>query len=320
MIKLSIIIVNFKTKDLLRECLDSIQEDFKYEIIVIDNNSQDGSVGMLKKNYELRITNYELKIIENKENQGFAKAVNQGFKIVQGEYIVLLNPDTRIKKGDLKECLSHLEENSKIGILGCQLINTDGSIQASFGNFPSLITEFFQAFFLFKFFPFGRFIPFSFLSKHLFKKPHLVDWVGGGFMLFRKKVLDKIGGLDENFFMYFEDIDFCQRAKRAGWKIIYWPEIKILHHHMQSAKKDITQAWWQETESLIYYFKKYKKNLFVLKLFLYLRAYLQIFIVKYLSILLKIFKIEAVSLAGNKKKLLESYGKFLEKLRITKWR
>ena len=329
--RLSIIIVNYKTKDLLKDCLDSIKEDFKYEIIVIDNNSQDGSAEYINKfqipnsklqtNSKLQIQNPkqdsspEIRLITNKENLGFAKAVNQGLKIAQGEYILLLNPDTKIKQRDLSKCLGFLEKNSQIGILGCQLVNSDNSLQGSFGNFPSLMTEFFQATFLCKFFPFGRWIPFGFLSKRLFNKFHFVDWVGGGFMLFRKEVLDKIGGLDEKFFMYFEDVDFCKRAKQAGWKIIYWPEVKILHHHMQSAKKDLALAWWQEAESLIYYFKKYQKNLFLLKLLLYLRVYIQIFIVSFFFILLRIFKLKALSLSGNKKELLLSYKKFLEKLR-----
>lgn len=315
--RLSIIIVNFKTRELLKECLNSIKENFEYEIIVIDNNSQDGSVEEIESWKSIKSgedAGSQLKLIENKKNLGFAKAVNQGLKIAQGKYILLLNPDTKLKEGGLKQCLDFLVENPKIGILGCQLLNIDGSVQASFGNFPSLITEFFQATFLYKFFPLGRWIPFGFLSKGLFKRVHFVDWVGGGFMLMRREVVKAVGGLDENFFMYFEDVDFCQRVSNQEWRIIYWPEVRILHYHMQSAKRDIALAWWQEAESLIYYFKKYKKNLFILKVLLYFRAYLQIFVVKYLSILFRVFRIESLSLAGDRERLLSSYRDFLKRL------
>lgn len=268
MLKLSIIIVTYNSEKLIKPCLDSIFKTITgldFEIIIIDNNSQDQTVSLIEKKFP------QVHLIQNKENVGFAQAVNQGIRKAQGNFILLLNPDMRVLDRAVNKSLEFLIKNSQVGILGCQLLYPDGKIQTSFGRFPSLLTEFLQATFLYKVLPFGRFIPYNFLTRRRFKKTHQVDWLGGGFMMIKKEVIEKIGFLDENYFLYLEDIDFCFRAKKAGFKIYYFPEAKVIHYHMVSTQKDPSQAIINEAKSLLYYFKKYNKNIVLLKFLIRLR-------------------------------------------------
>lgn len=288
--KLSIIILTYNSEKLIGPCLDSIYEtirDIDFEIIVIDNNSHDQTVEFLRRYYP------GIKLTVNKENIGFARGVNQGIKKAKGKFLLLLNPDMRVFENTINRSLDYLEKNKDVGILGCQLLYPDMRLQASFGNFPSLFTEFLQATFLYKFLPWGRFIPLNFLSRRRFEKIHQVDWLGGGFMMLRREVFKKIGLFDENFFMYLEDVDLCYRTKKVGFKIIYFPQVQVVHHHMASAKRDPSKAIINELNSLIYYFKKYKKNILVLKFLIYLRIYLQLFRYKLVSLLKKEDKIFA---------------------------
>jgi GT2 family glycosyltransferase len=276
MSKLSIIIVTYNSEKLIGPCLDSILKttaNLDSEIIIIDNNSQDGTVNLVKTQFP------QVRLTENKENVGFARAVNQGVKLAQGKFILLLNPDMRVLDKAILDSLEFLENDKKIGIVGGQLLYHETlKIQASFGKFPSLFTEFLYAFGLHKIFPWGRFIPKNIFSKGRFEKTHQVDWLGGGYMMINREVFDKVGLFDKNFFMYLEDIDFCYRAKNAGWRVYYFPKAKIVHHHMASSKKDISKPIIYEAKSLIYYFKKYKKSFGVLKFLIRPRLNLRILI------------------------------------------
>jgi GT2 family glycosyltransferase len=300
--KLSIIIITYNSEHLIGPCLDSIYEtikDIDYEIIVIDNASSDNTVAFLQKKYP------KINLVVNSENVGFARGVNQGIKKARGEFILLLNPDMRVLQGTINKSLAYLEKNSEIGILGCQFLYPNMRLQASFGNFPSLFTEFLQTTYLYKFLPWGRFIPESTISKKRFKKIHKVDWLSGGFMILRRDVFKKIGLFDENFFMYLEDIDLCFRARKAGFKIIYFPKAQVIHHHMASTKKDPSRAIINELKSLIYYFKKYKKNIFILKILIYSKLYLQLSRYKLISLFRK-----------KEKPFVEAYKKVLKEMKV----
>lgn len=228
---LSIIIVSFNTQALLRECLRSLMNyktNLKREIIVVDNASEDGSVAMVKKNFS------QVKLIENKENLGFAKANNQGIKKARGKNIFLLNSDTELRLSSLEK-LIQFQKNPKVGIVGARLINRDGSVQASVYHFPTL----------------GRAIKEYWLGqKDVYEKyaPRVkkaveVEAVTGAAMFFPRKTIEKVGFLDEKYFMYFEDLDYCQRVRRAGLKIYYLPEAMVLHHHGRSAVKVGSKAY-----------------------------------------------------------------------------
>lgn len=220
---LSIIIVNFNTKDLIRDCVESIRKNcsLNVEIIVIDNNSQDGSVEAIMKLGVISIF--------NKENFGFAKANNQGIKIAKSDYIFLLNSDTLIKKGALEKVLEFAKDHPDAGVVGPKLYNKDGSLQNSCLRFPTI----------------GNAIKeYWFGNKGLFDKyapkgktPVVVDSLVGAAFLMTPAALKKIGGLDEKYFFYFDDIDYCREVKRAGLKVYYLPEAEIIHFEGASGKK-----------------------------------------------------------------------------------
>lgn len=247
---IAIIIVNYNTKTLLEKCILSLQkaaENLTSQIIVVDNASTDGSVELIQEKF------LTIKLIINKNNLGFAKAVNLAINSISADYYLLVNSDMIVNESAIKKMLEIIATDKNIGILGCQLIYPDGRVQASVGKFPSKLTEFFTKTRLYKIFNYGRY----FVPK--FKELTYLDWVSGGFMLIKKAVINKIMGFDENFFMYLEDIDFCRRAKDAGFRIAFTPEVKILHYHQGSAGKNLALANNYERESLKYYKEKHNQ-------------------------------------------------------------
>ncbi|OGM02398.1 hypothetical protein A2115_02955 [Candidatus Woesebacteria bacterium GWA1_41_8] len=233
---LSIIIVNYNTKDLLINCLGSIRKKTKgieYEIIVIDNASSDGSVGILK-----RLEGRDVKVILNRQNLGFAKANNQGIRIAKGRFILLLNSDTKIEDSVLVDMIAFMDKNPRIGIASCALRGKNGSLQATGGYFPTLPRVFSWMFFLDDiplldkiikpFHPMHEKSPF-YKGESFFKRTGLRDWVTGAFFLIRKEVLDEVGLLDEDYFMYTEEVDLSFRAKKKGWEVWYLPDWAIVH-------------------------------------------------------------------------------------------
>ncbi len=236
---LSIIIPSFNTKKLLKECLDSLKKSkgkLAIEIIVVDNGSIDSSVDYLKKVTKEKT----IQVIFLNQNRGFAGAVNQGIKKAKGKYILLLNSDTQVRKESLKEVIKFAKKRPQ-AIVGLQLINLDGSIQSSVFNFPS-VKGAIQEFWLGQKDTFQKYFPKT-------KKPTKVDAVTGAAMLIPKSVIKKIGLFNEKYFFYFEDLDYCRKAKRAGFEIYYLPSAKIFHHHGAAGKEmpEITHQWLVES-------------------------------------------------------------------------
>jgi len=239
-IDLSIVIVNFNTKKLTRECIESVVKNTKgitYEFIVVDNDSKDGSVEMLKKLQNSKTP--KLKLVVNQDNRGFGQANNQGMEISKGRYILLLNSDTLVKSNVLAEMVSWMDKNPKAGIASCGLRFKDGKIQGTGGYFPTLARVFAWMTFLddipglMKFItPFHPMHGLSPFDKNIkfFKKEKQVDWVTGAFLLMRKEVYEQIGGFDKAYFMYVEEVDLCYRAKMAGWQVWYLPRWHIIHY------------------------------------------------------------------------------------------
>ena len=234
-IDLSIIIVSFNTKELLRNCIESViknTEKVKYEIIVVDNASKDGSTELVNGFSKIN----RFKLIENKTNMGFGHANNQGMKECSGKYILLLNSDTLIKNNAIEKMISWMELNPKVGVASCALLNNDGSIQGTGGYFPSLIRVF--SWMTIQDIPFidNLIKPFHPMRSKSFRKGDAffkeekeLDWVTGAFFLIRRKVIDKVGYFDEDYFMYTEEVDYCYRIKMAGWKIYYVPTPSVIH-------------------------------------------------------------------------------------------
>jgi len=236
-IKLSIVIVNLNTVDLTKGCIESIYKheiNYPFEVLVTDNGSNDGSVEMLKS-FDKKYKNFTA--IFNKTNTGYAKANNQGIKKAKGEYILLLNNDTIVYKNSLNNLLDFAINTPDAGVVGSKLLNIDGSLQMSCFNFPT-IGNAIKEYFLGQKGLFDKFAPKT-------KKPTTVDSVVGAVFLITPKAKEKVGILDERYFAYFEDIDYCRQVWRKGLKVYYLPSSIITHYHGATFKKlaDESQRW-----------------------------------------------------------------------------
>jgi len=245
---LSVIIVNWNTKDLLLQCLESLYQGAKgieKEIFVVDNSSSDGSGTAVREGFP------EINLIENQSNLGFAKATNQGMNRSNGEYLLLLNPDTQVKDEAIERMLSFMDAHSEAGAVGAQLLNVDGSKQNSIANFPSLATELLNKSFL------RWLFPEKFPGKETdYPGPVEVDSVIGACMLVRREAVEQVGLLDEEYFLFLEETDWCYRMKEAGWKIYHNPHAEILHFQGKSAEAEKGKARIEYYRSRYHYFRK----------------------------------------------------------------
>ena len=243
---ISIIIPSFNTKEILHNCLKSILENTKeisYEIIVIDNNSQDGSAEMVEKHFPL------VKLIKNQENLGFAKANNQGIKIAKGKYFLFLNSDTVIKDKAIEKMVNFIENHKEIDAIGPKLLNSDKTIQPSAGFFPNPLVVFVMLF-LEHYFG-GRFVRTS------YSQLKQVDWVMGAALMMKKEIVDKIGGFDEKIFMYYDEVDYCYRIRKSGYSIYYYPEAEIIHLWQKSSQSGREGPILANFIGLKYFYKKH---------------------------------------------------------------
>lgn len=257
--KISIVIVNWNTKDFLRQCLKSVHNNFynkPYEIIVVDNNSKDGSPEMVKFLFP------EIRLIQNKNNLGFAKANNQAIRIAKGEYVLLLNSDIEILENAIEILISSMDNDQKIGAMGGMQLSPEKVIQTvAARNFPTILTEFFVQTNLANWFPKNKLFAKGWGANFDHRVFQEVDTLSGAFMILRNKTINEIGAFDENIFMYSEDIELCYRIKKAGWKIVYNPNAKAIHYFNQSAKKfkEFTKGNIniKALQSKYYFFKKH---------------------------------------------------------------
>lgn len=264
-IDLSIIIVNYNVKEFILNAIQSIykaKNNLNIEIIVVDNNSSDGSPEIIKNTFP------EVKVIPNKANLGFAKANNQGIKIAQGKYLLLLNPDTIVQEDTFTTLIDFLEKHPDAGMCGCKILNPDGSLQlACRRSYPSLWVAFTKITGLSNLFPksklFGKY-NLTYLDEN---QTYEVDAISGSFMFLRKEVIDKVKGLDEDFFMYGEDLDFCYRIKQAGYKIYYVHNTSIIHYKGESTKRsNIDEIKHFYGAMQIFVKKHYKFNIILMML------------------------------------------------------
>jgi len=267
---LSIIIVSWNTRELTLTCLRSIftyLEKNTFDVFLVDNNSADGTVAAVKK---LKKENdwKKLEIIVNKENLGFAKANNQAIKLAKGECVLLLNSDAEFVGDGIEKVLEFMKQNSDCGILGPKLLNSDGTLQKSCRRFPKLLDQIFVQLKFYNLFP-ERIdsVREYFMLDFRHDEIKEVDQIMGAAMLIKKEVFDKIGLLDENFWAVFEEVDFCLRAKKAGFKTVFYPDFEIVHHKEQSFKQVRSmRKQINFNKSLYYYFFKHKPlwQLFIL--------------------------------------------------------
>ena len=233
--ELSVVIVNYNVKYFLEQCLHAVANaasPFESEVFVVDNNSVDGSCAMIREKFPW------VKLIENKHNAGFSSANNQALRLAKGRYCLLLNPDTVIEEGTFKKCISFMDSHEDAGALGVKMIDGKGNfLPESKRALPTPEVAFYKIFGLAKIFPrskiFGRY-HLGYLDKD---QTHTVDILSGAFMFLRNDALKKTGLLDEDFFMYGEDIDLSYRLLQAGYSNFYFPETQIVHFKGKSTLK-----------------------------------------------------------------------------------
>jgi GT2 family glycosyltransferase len=228
--ELSIVIVNWNTRDLLTQCLDSIYAhppDCEFAIWVVDNASSDGSAQMVGARFP------NVRLIKNRENLGFARANNQALRASTGLYLLLLNPDTEVSANALTQLVKYLQNHPKVGIAGANLINADGTYQSSFASFPTLLSELLNATGLMRWFYRSRI---SIRESTDNSQVQSVDWVSGACLLVRRQAFEEVGLLDEEYFLYGEEMDWCYRMKRHGWQVSHLPSARVIHLEGQSSK------------------------------------------------------------------------------------
>jgi GT2 family glycosyltransferase len=247
---LSIIIVSWNVRDMLADCLRSIEQyhgTLDIETIVIDSASSDGTVEMVKVAFP------NVTLIPQTQNVGFVRGNNIGLAVATGRHLMLLNPDTQVHAHALQKLVSLLDEQSDVGIVGPHTLNPDGSHQSTRRRFPSILTGMFESTWLQRIVPLNSFYVRDLPDAGTFD----VDWVQGSALMTRREVYVQIGGLDELYVMYFEELDFCKRAKKSGWRVLYVGDAYITHHGGGSTDQVQTQKHVHFQTSKLRYFRKF---------------------------------------------------------------
>jgi GT2 family glycosyltransferase len=255
--QLSVVIVSWNTKELLGRCLESLQKELERldaEVFVVDNNSSDGSAAMVAQEYPW------VRLIANNENIGFAAANNQAFWLTHGSKILLLNPDAEVKPSAIRTLMQFLDDHPDAAIVAPQLLNSDGSIQRSCRGFPTFWSMSSELLGLSRLFPaYSGFGKYKMLDwDHNDERE--VDQPEGACLLVRREILDQVGMFDEDYFMLFEEVDWCYRIKQAGWQIWFTPTAQVVHHYGQSIKQAKTAMILSSHEGLYKFWYKHYRN------------------------------------------------------------
>lgn len=251
---LSVIIVNWNVRDLLHRALASVYASWDdqpgLEVIVVDNASRDDSVAMVRADFP------QVHVIANNENRGFPAGNNQGLAAATGDFLLLLNPDTEIIADALPHMVNYLQTHPGAGMLGPQLLNPDGSVQSSRRRFPILPVLFLESTWLEKLAP-RKLLRYYYAQEQPDDAIQDVDWITGAAMLTRREVVTQVGGMDEGFFMYSEELDWCRRIREAGWRVVYFPEARIIHHEGKSSEQVVAARHIYFQSSKVRYTRKY---------------------------------------------------------------
>ena len=256
---LSVVIISWKMKELLSNCLASLTKytsGLKYELILIDNNSQDGTIEMIESEYP------DAKFIKNEKNNGVAPARNQGLELVEGKYVLILDADVELTENSFIQLYKLMEENPGYGVCGCKLTDPDGQLQTTCKRFPTLMALFFRRLESFEFIKNSKTLKYHTMRDWDHSEIREVDYLIGACQFIRKSVLEEIGFYDGNIFYGPEDIDFCLRVWRAGFKVVYYPFTKIIHHEQRVTKKNVFSAIaYKHLKGIFYIYMKYKGRL-----------------------------------------------------------
>ena len=241
---LSVVVVTYNSEKYVHNCLSSIARaarNLDHELWIVDNHSTDRTLEILRRSPD------SLGLIKNRENVGFARAVNQGLRRSSGDFCLLINPDSAIHSDSLEPLIHFMRSRPQIGVCGCKLCNQDGSLQYSKGSFPTLFST------LWRIILPGRMRKYHFLG---YNEIHTCDWVTGAFMVIRKPLLEKLGYFDENYFIYYEDVDFCLKARKAGMETCFFPPVITYHFNPHALSNGDPRVDREIRKSRLYYFQK----------------------------------------------------------------
>lgn len=258
MMDVSIIIVAWKVREVLYNCLKSVYNETKgvsFEVIYVDNASEDGSVEMVAKEFP------KVTIIENEKNEGFIKANNQGIEIAQGRYVLLLNSDTIILDNAIVKTVKFADVHPEAAVVGCKILSPDGTLQRHCFMYPSILNMVLSATYLYKIFPKSKFFGRERMTWWDFDDVREVETISGCFSLVRREAIKQVGLMDDVYFVYGDDIDWCYRFRKDGWKIMFTPDAEIIHYNGQTTKQVPAKFMLQLFGSILIFMKKYRNKL-----------------------------------------------------------
>ena len=254
---ISVIIISYDGIDFIDDCISSVidsLENTAFELVDVDNGSVDGTVEMLREKYP------QVHLICNKSNLGFARAVNQGLEIAKGQFVLLLNQDTKIINNAITKLAGRMKSDMKIGTIGPKFISPEGALRKSARSFPRYRDLFFEFSGLAYLFPKSKMFSNWKLGWFDHQTEKKVDQPMGAALMIRRDVIEKVGYFDTNFPLFFNDVDYCRRVKRAGYENLYYPEAVAIHHVGGSTQKRKAAKIMQSHRAMYVYFKKYNKN------------------------------------------------------------
>jgi hypothetical protein len=247
----SIIILSWNVRELLRACLRSLPlDDPKTEVIVVDAGSTDGSAELVRSEFPTAL------LIARDENLGYSRGNNLGLAQARGRYLFVLNPDTVVQPGSLDAMRAYLDAHPDVGVVGPQLLFPDGSVQPTRRRFPTLATAFFESTWLQPLAP-KRLLARYFAADVPATETQDVDWLVGAALMVRREAYAQVGGLDEGFFMYSEELDWLRRMRVAGWRCVYLPEARVVHHEARSSAQVPAATHIRFNTSKVRYYRKY---------------------------------------------------------------
>jgi hypothetical protein len=261
-VEISIVTVSFNGREYLRRCLRSLLEHtrgLEYEVVVVDNASQDGSADMVAEEFP------SVRLLRRPSNAGLSTALNQGIRLSGGEMTVLLNPDVELRDNPFPAMARYLRDHPEVGILGPRILDDDGSLQLSCRRFPTFSVVFFNRYSLLT-----RILPRNPISTRYLMTDFdhsgtaEVDWLSLACWMAPRRLFDEVGFLDEGYFLYNEDVDFCQRVHRAGRKVVYFPEVSVVHRIGGSTSSLPSRSVIERHRSMWRYYRKYMRRGFLL--------------------------------------------------------
>jgi hypothetical protein len=251
---LSVVIVSWNVRDLLRRALTSVYASWggpsRLQVIVVDNASHDGSVAMVRDAFP------QAQVLANAENRGFTGGNNQGIAAARGDVLLLLNPDTEVLDDALPRMVAYAQDHPDVGMVGPQLLTPQGHVQSSRRRFPTPLLLFLESTWLQSLAP-RRMLRRYYAQDRPDDLTQDVDWITGAVMLTRRPVVAEVGGMDEGFFMYSEELDWCRRVKAAGWRVVYYPEARVVHHEGKSSEQVVAARHVYFQSSKVRYARKY---------------------------------------------------------------